>query len=213
VLHSLEFGLRAANDGDSVSGDLALFYMRRQNQQVPTGEQLESGNPLSFVLFTDNAARGENYGVEGTLRLRPTPAFLLDLRGAILETQYLGYQFGERNLDGCEQAHAPQYQYDLGMEYGGAAGFFARVDFAGLDDFYFDASHDERAPSRMLTNLKAGFSGNHWHAEVWVRNVFDRYYSQRGFKFALEPPDFIPTRYVQAGDPRQAGLTIGYTFR
>ncbi|MEO8065081.1 MAG: TonB-dependent receptor [Pseudomonadota bacterium] len=212
-LHSLELGLRAANAHESLSGDLALFYMRRQNQQVPNGQQLEPGNPLSFVLYTDNAARGENYGVEGTLRWQLSTAFLLDLRGALLETRYLGYQFGERNLDGREQAHAPQYQFDFGVEYRGATGFFARVDLAGLDDFYFDASHDERAPSRVLTHLKAGFSGNHWRAEVWVRNVFDRYYSQRGFQFGLEPPDFTPTRYVQAGDPRHAGLTVAYTFR
>jgi outer membrane receptor protein involved in Fe transport len=212
-LHSFEVGLRGTNADDSLSGDLALFYMRRQHQQVPTGEQLEPGNPLSFVLYTDNAARGENYGIEGTLRWRPTAAFLLDLRGAALETRYLGYQFGERDLDGREQAHAPQYQFDAGMEYRGTTGLFARVDFAGLDDFYFDASHDERAPSRVLTHLKAGFSGNHWRAEVWVRNVFDRYYSQRGFQFGLEPPDFVPTRYTQAGDPRQAGLTVAYTFR
>ena len=213
LLHSLELGLRASSADDSLSGDVALFYMRRQNQQVPTGEQLDPRNPLSFVLYTDNAARGENYGVEGTLRWQFTPAFLLDLRGAILETRYLGYEFGERDLDGREQAHAPQYQFDVGGEYQGANGFFARVDFAGLDDFYFDASNDERAPSRVLTHLKAGFSGNHWRAEVWVRNVFDRYYSQRGFRFGNEPPDFIPTRYVQAGDPRQAGLTVAYTFR
>jgi iron complex outermembrane recepter protein len=213
TLHSLELGARASNADDSLSGDVALFYMRRKNQQVPTGEQLEPGNPLSFVLFTDNAARGENYGVEGTLRWQPVPAWLLDLRAALLETQYLGYEFGDRNLDGREQAHAPQYQYDLGVEFHGARGVFARIDFAGLDDFYFDASHDERAPSRVLTNLKAGFAGDRWRAEVWVRNMFDRYYSQRGFRFGNEPPDFIPTRYVQAGDPRHAGVTVTYTFR
>jgi iron complex outermembrane receptor protein len=213
LLHSLEVGLRAGSDDESLSGDVALFYMRRQNQQVPTGEQLDPRDPLSFVLYTDNAARGENYGAEGTLRWRMAAAWLLDLRGALLETRYLGYRFGERNLDGREQAHAPQYQYDFGVEYKGASGFFARVDFAGLDDFYFDASHDERAPARVLTHLKAGFSGNRWRAEVWVRNVFDRYYSQRGFQFRLEPPDFTPTRYVQAGDPRHAGLTVAYTFR
>jgi len=138
---------------------------------------------------------------------------LLDLRGAVLETQYLGYQFGSRNLDGREQANAPQYQFDLGMEYHGVHGSFVRVDFAGVDDFYFDASHDERAPSRVLTHLKAGIAGERWRAEVWVRNLFDRYYSQRGFRFGLEPPDFIPTRYVQAGDPRHAGVTVTYTFR
>jgi hypothetical protein len=43
--------------------------------------------------------------------------------------------------------------------------------------------------------------------------MFDRYYSQRGFFFGNEPPDFTPTRYAQAGDPRHAGVTVTYTFR
>ena len=213
TLHSLELGARASNAEQSLAGDVALFYMRREDQQVPTGEQLEPGNPLSFVFYTDNAARGENFGLEATLRWQPVSALLLDLRAAWLETQYLGYEFADRNLDGREQAHAPQYQFDLGVEYRGAKGLFARIDFAGLDDFYFDASHDERAPSRLLTHLKAGFAKDRWRAEVWVRNLFDRYYSQRGFRFGLDPPDFIPTRYVQAGDPRHAGVTVTYQFR
>ncbi len=213
TLHSLELGARTSNADESLAVDLALFYMRRKDQQVPTGEQLEPGNPLSFVLYTDNAARGENFGLEATLRWQPVPALLLDLRAAWLETQYLGYEFGDRSLGGREQAHAPQYQFDVGVEYRGAKGLFARIDFAGLDDFYFDASHDERAPARLLTHLKAGFAQDRWRAEVWVRNVFDRYYSQRGFRFGLEPPDSIPTRYVQAGDPRHAGVTVTYTFR
>jgi len=213
VLHNLELGFRAASDDASLSGDLALFYMRRKDQQVQTGEQLVPGDPLTFVQFTDNAAGGENYGLEGTLQWRPTDSLLADIRAALLETRYIDYSNGERDLDGREQAHAPQYQYDLGLEYRGARGAFARVDFAGLDDFYFDDSHDERAPSRLLTHLKAGVSGKHWRAEVWVRNLFDRYYSQRGFFFRNEPPEFTPTRYVQAGDPRHAGVTVTYTFR
>jgi outer membrane receptor protein involved in Fe transport len=212
TLHNFEIGLRASNESGTLSGDAAVFYMRRNDQQVPTGEQLEPGNPLSFVLFTDNAARGENYGLEATLRWQPLDSLLLDARGALLETRYIGYVFGDRDLDGREQAHAPQYQFDLGAEYRHERGLYARVDVAGLDDFYFDASHDQRAPSRVLTNMKAGFSGNRWRAEVWVRNLFDRYYSQRGFEFALEPPNFPARRYVQAGDPRQIGMTVSYTF-
>jgi iron complex outermembrane receptor protein len=102
--------------------------------------------------------------------------------------------------------------FDFGVEYR-ARGWFGRVDFAGVDDFYFDASHDERAPARVLTHLKAGYSGNQWRAEIWVRNLFDRYYSQRGFQFGLEPPDYPTTRYTQAGDPRHVGVTVAYTFR
>ncbi len=212
TLHNLEIGLRMS-DGDGLDGDVALFYMRRNDQQVQSGEQLDPENPLTFTLYTDNAARGENYGLEGTLHWRPVSPLLVDVRAAILESRYIGYEFDGRNLDGREQAHAPQYQYDLGLEYRHPRGLFARVDFAGVDDFYFDTSNDEKAPARVLTNLKAGYSGEHWRAEVWIQNLFDRYYSQRGFFFALEPPDFMPKRYVQAGDPRHAGITVTYTFR
>ena len=213
ALHNLEVGFRSANADGSVQGDVALFYMRRQDQQVATGQQLEPNNPGSFVLYTDNAASGENYGVEATLRWQPVSSLLLDLRAGLLETTYIDYVYNDRDLDGREQAHAPEYQFDVGVEYRHPRGLFARVDFAGQDDFYFDVSHDERAPARVLTHLKAGFAGERWRAEVWVRNLFDRYYSQRGFFFANEPPDWVPTRYTQAGDARHAGVTVTYSFR
>jgi outer membrane receptor protein involved in Fe transport len=212
TLHNLEVGFRTASEDGMLDADVALFYMRRYDQQVPTGLQLVPGDPLTFVQFTDNAAGGENLGLEATVGWRPTASLLVDMRAALLETHYLDYVIGERDLDGREQAHAPQYQFDLGLEYRRAA-YYARVDVAGVDDFYFDDSHDERAPSRVLTHLKAGVSGKNWRAEVWVRNLFDEYYSQRGFWFGNEPPDFTPKRYVQAGDPRHFGVTVTYQFR
>jgi outer membrane receptor protein involved in Fe transport len=213
TLQSVEVGFRASGADDVLGGDVAVFYMRRHDQQVPTGEQLVLGDPLSFVLYTDNAAAGENYGVEATLRWRLSTALLVDARAALLQAKYRDYVFDGVDLSGREQAHAPEYQYDLGLEYRGATGYFARVDFAGLDDFYFDETNDVRAPARVLTHLKAGYSGNRWRAEVWVRNLFGEYYAQRGFWFGNEPPDFTPTRYVQAGDPRHAGVTVAYSFR
>jgi iron complex outermembrane receptor protein len=212
TLHNLELGLRGASPDSAWTWDLALFYMRRYDQQVPTGLQLVPGDPSTFVQFTGNASGGENLGLEAALAWRPTASLLVDLGAALLESNYLDYSDGVRDLDGREQAHAPQYQFNLGLEYQ-HTNFFARVDVAGQDDFYFDDSHDERAPSRVLTNLKAGLSGKHWRAEVWVRNLFDEYYSQRGFWFGNEPPDFTPTRYVQAGDPRHLGVTLTYTFK
>ncbi len=213
LLHSAELGFRAARADGVLDGDVALFYMRRADQQVSTGEQLVPNDPLSFVIYTDNAARGENYGVEATLRWRPLESLLVDVRGALLESRYIGYRFGDRDLDGREQAHAPQYQFDLGLEYRGPQGLFGRIDFAGLDDFHFDVSHDERAAARVLTHIKAGYQADRWRAELWVRNLFGERYSQRGFWFGNEPPDFTPRRYVQAGDPRHAGITVAYSFR
>lgn len=214
TLHNLEVGYRAGTEDGTFTYDVALFYMRRYDQQVPTGVQLVIGDPLTFVQYTDNAAGGENHGLEATVAWRPFVSLLVDARLALLETRYLDYEIEDLGLDlsGREQAHAPQYQFDLGLEYRRAS-YFARLDFAGVDDFFFDDSHDERAPARVLTNLKAGLSGKHWRAEVWVRNLFDEYYSQRGFWFANEPSDPSPKRYTQAGDPRHFGISVSYEFR
>ncbi len=52
-----------------------------------------------------------------------------------------------------------------------------------------------------------------WEASIWVRNAFDAGWTQRGFFFGNEPPDFPEKLYVQPGDPRQAGITITCDLR
>lgn len=213
-LWNLETGVKGAWLEGRLTTDTALFYMRRHNQQVSTSFQLVPGDPLTFVIFTDNAARGENYGLESSVTWAAGRGLSLGGSLGVLETRYIGYQFDEtRSLDGREQAHAPQYQLSLDAEYRSALGLFARLDAQRVDDFYFDTSHDERAPARTVVNAKLGYERQRWAAYLWARNLFDAQYAVRGFFFGNEPPDFIPRRYVQPGDPRQVGVTFNYSFR
>ena len=46
----------------------------------------------------------------------------------------------------------------------------------------------------------------------WVKNLFDEYYSLRGFFFGNEPPNFEDKLYERHGDPRNLGLSIQYVF-
>jgi outer membrane receptor protein involved in Fe transport len=62
-------------------------------------------------------------------------------------------------------------------------------------------------------NLKVGYERGHWSVYAWGLNVLDEDYSQLGFFFENEPPDFPTKRYTQAGDPRQVGLTAQWRFR
>ena len=64
----------------------------------------------------------------------------------------------------------------------------------------------------MLTNLNLGYVKNNWNYELWARNIFDEYYSVRGFYFGNEAPNFIDTLYKRHGDPRHIGLSIRYDF-
>ena len=45
-----------------------------------------------------------------------------------------------------------------------------------------------------------------------MHNAFDERYPVRGFYFENEPPDFPTKLYLRWGDPRQAGVTIRYSF-
>jgi outer membrane receptor protein involved in Fe transport len=211
-LWNAEAGLRFLPDGGAVQGELSLFHMWREEQQVATSFQRVPGDPLSYVFYTDNAARGRNYGLEAAVTWSPLELLAVSATLGLLHTEYVGYRFGERDLDGRAQAHAPGYQYSLSAQWGGAEGWMARADLVGVDAFYFDASHDRRSDPYALLNLKAGYARGAWSVDGWVRNVADAEQAVRGFYFGLEPPAFANELYIQRGDGRLAGITARWRW-
>lgn len=215
-LWNLETGLAWHAVDGRWSSRGTLFYMRRESQQVSTSQQLVPGDPLSYVFYIDNAARGENYGLEGSVNWAVTSRFEAAATLGLLETAYIGYRTGDpvrdAALDRREQAHAPQYQYSLALQYRTPQGLFARADVQGVDDFYFDTSHEQRADPYRVVNLRVGYEAPRWSVYLFARNLFDEQYAMRGFFFGNEPPDFPTRRYVQLADGRLVGATVSYTF-
>jgi outer membrane receptor protein involved in Fe transport len=186
--------------------------MWRDQQQVATSFQLDPGDPLSYVFYTDNAAKGRNYGLEASGAWRPWSSLQLGATLGLLHSEYIGYTYGDRSLDGREQSHAPEYQYSLFAQWGGDEGWMARADLNGVDAFYFDASHDQRSQPYTLLNVKLGYARDRWSAYAWARNVTNEDYAVRGFYFQLEPPDFPTKLYVQRGDSRLVGVTLQWRW-
>jgi iron complex outermembrane recepter protein len=212
-LWNAEAGLRYTTESSRVQGELAVFHMWREEQQVATSFQLDPGDPLSYVFYTDNAARGRNYGLEAAMQWQPLDRLALGATLGLLRSEYLGYQYGDRDLDGRAQAHAPEYQYSVSAQWGGDSGWMARADLSGVAAFYFDASHDQRSDAYALLNLRAGYAQGPWSVQAWVRNATDESYAVRGFYFGLEPPDFANKLYVQSGDGRLAGITLQWRWQ
>ncbi|MFO1401560.1 MAG: TonB-dependent receptor [Steroidobacteraceae bacterium] len=209
-LWNLEAGLKLGGGGaHPYSWRAALFYMRRQHQQVDTSVQSDPGNPLLYVFFKDNA-RGEHLGAEQELAVELAPHWRLESTLALLRTRYRDYAYGGRNLDGRAQAFAPGYRASLALAWHAPSGWYARLDGEAVDALYFSAADDTRARACQLANLRAGIARGRWDASLWVRNLFDRDYAVHGFYFGLEPPDFAAKQYLQAGDPRQVGVTLRY---
>ena len=189
-----------------------LFYTRREHQQVATSFQLDPTDPLTFLYLTDNAASGEAWGLEASARRQATAQIELSSALSLMQSRYLDYEFGTRDLDGRTWAHAPAWKIAFAATWRHPAGWMARLDLSGEDGFYYDTSHDQHSDARLLTNLRAGFEAEHWSVEAWASNLFDERYPVRGFYFENEPPDFPETLYLRWGDPRQLGLTARYQF-
>jgi len=207
-LWNLEFGTQF---GDA-AGDLDLradvYAMRRTSMQVYNSRQLLADNPLTYVFYTDNAAHGDNLGVEAELHWRPRARWLLGATAALQRTRYLGYVNDGLDLRGRAQAYAPGWQLSLSPGYEHPAGVFARVDLSAQSGFYFSSSNEQRARARTLVNARLGWRQGGWTVSLWAHNLFDARYAVQGYYFGLEPPDFPVKSYLQAGDPLQLGATL-----
>ena len=208
-LWNLEAGVKARRADGRLAGDLIAFWSIRRDQQVETSVQLDPNNPTTFVFFTDNAGRGRNAGIEGSVAWQATRSVAVQASLGWLETEIV--EFGSNtSLEGRAQAHAPRFTYAASGTWRGGPGLFARLDVAGRSSFYFDDSHDQQSEPYALVHARFGLERRAWAAYVWGRNLFDEAYATRGFYFGNEPPDFPDRLYVKRGDPRQFGLTVRF---
>ncbi|HET8691280.1 MAG TPA: TonB-dependent receptor [Steroidobacteraceae bacterium] len=211
-LWSAEAGWKGGDAAGRLRADANLFYMRRERPQVATSLQLDAEDPLTFMFLTDNAGGGEAWGLESSATMLVGERFEFGAMLSWMESRFHGYRFGDRDLEGRAFAHAPEWKAALAATWRHPAGWMARVDLSGEAGFFFDTSHDQRAGSRFLANLRAGYEAERWSVEAWVHNAFDERYPVRGFYFENEPPDFPTKLYLRWGDPRQAGVTFRYSF-
>ncbi len=212
VLWNVEAGVRANWLDGALGVDAAIFYNRRDDQQVRTSFQLDPGDPASFVFFTDNAATGETFGLEAEARWLLDERWSLYANLGLLDATFDEFRTPQVDLSGRRQAHAPSYTIATGASWQHPAGWFARIDVSAKDAFYFDVSHDQRSEAYELVHLRLGYEADDWRVEWWARNLFDRKYAVRGFFFGNEPPDFPNTLYTRPGDPRQVGLRVRWSF-
>jgi iron complex outermembrane receptor protein len=211
-LWSVEAGWKGESGDGARRADVNAYYLGRQRPQVSTSLQLDPQDPLTFIFLTDNAGSAEAFGVESSAAMAFGERIVLEASLHWMDSRYRDYRFGDRDLDGREFAHAPEWKASVAATWRHPAGWMVRADLSGEAGFYFDTSHDQRAGSRFLADLRAGYESGRWSAEAWVRNLFDERYPVRGFYFGNEPPDFPTRLYLRWGDPRQAGITARFSF-
>ncbi|MEZ5528367.1 MAG: TonB-dependent receptor [Porticoccaceae bacterium] len=207
---------------------LALFFQKRREMQVKQSlVEAISGDacPCTFTDYFDNAARGENYGAE--LEVSWQALEILRVYGSLglLRATFKDFEsFTHVNadpengvavdLDGHEQAHAPSYQFALGLEMALTRQLTAGLEVEGKEAFYLSPRHNARSNRYELVNARLDYDVEQWTFSLWGRNLGDRDVIVRGFgEFGNDPRKFYETEpYYQYGEPRILGATAKYRF-
>ena len=210
-LTNYEIGLNSQLFNEMMNIVAVIFYSDRKDQQVLISTQVDPTDPNTFSFLTQNAAEGTNKGLELNVNLKLTESLDFFSRLGLLKTEINNWK-SRPDLEGRAQAHAPKRSYALGVSWSITDKASLSLDLVGKSSFYYSDSHDNQSKSYALANLSYNYSIGDWTYSVWARNIFDKYYSVRGFYFGNEAPDFKDKLYERHGDPRHIGITARYDF-
>lgn len=200
---------------DNVQLRLAIFRMERDDVQISSSlVRVRSDGSAEFIAYTGNAAGGTNSGVELSGQWFASDSLRLYGSLGLLDAEYEDFiNAAGENLDGRQQAHAPDYQFTLGAGIALTPDLALDVNVQGRDAFYFSDSHDVRSSSYALLNASLAYTRDNLTATLWGRNLADEDYYVRGFYFGNDPRDgYTAKGYTQLGEPVRYGLTITLEF-
>ena len=210
-LTNYEIGINSKSNDMNFNYSAVIFFSKREDQQVLISKQVDPTDPNTFSYLNQNAAEGENYGLEISSNYLVSDNLNLFANLGFLKTKIKNWQ-SRIDLQDRAQAHAPEKTYSVGMNFNLKNNFYLKFDINGRSSFYYSDSHDNKSQSYHLLNINLGYSKDNITAELWMRNALNKYYSTRGFYFGNEAPDFVDTLYRRQGDPRNIGFSLRYNF-
>ncbi len=208
-----EIGLRSSLLDNTLKTNISAFYIDRKDPQF---DGYSFVGPV-YLFFTENLDEAKNYGIEAEFDWNASRNLSVFGSLGLLKTKVEGQPLNSSfTMSGREQAHAPSYQYNIGVSYRANSGFFARADVTGVDAFFYDNVHDMKSDNYTITNARIGYETNKWEVYLWAKNLFDEDYTTRGFFFANDPAygfgaDPAKT-FERLVDPRQIGVTTRLRF-
>jgi outer membrane receptor protein involved in Fe transport len=214
-LWNYEVGYKASFLNNKAYLRTALFYMNREDIQISSYHlDTRADGSAEFISYWDNAAKGSNQGieVEGAWNVNESVELYAGL--GLLTSEFKDFIYADGTKEsGRDQAHAPSYQFNLGLNYYPNEQWYINLSVDGKDEFYFSDSHDQKSDEVVLVHGSVTYLQDQWQLKLWARNMLDKDYATRGFYFGNDPRDFYTAKaYHQFAEPAVFGLTLDYQF-
>ena len=214
TLGNLEIGFKGSLL-ENLQVRYAIFWMDRDDVQISSSiVRVRDDGSAEFIDYIGNAAGGANKGMELSGQWFASDTLHLYGSLGLLNARYTDYvNAAGDNLDGRQQAHAPHYQFTLGLGWELSPQLALDVNVQGRDAFYFSDSHAVRSDSYALLNSSLRYTRGNLDLTLWGRNLTDEDYFVRGFYFGNDPRDgYTAKGYTQLGEPVRFGLTLNVEF-
>lgn len=215
-LLNYEVGMKGWYLENTLFVSASAFYMDREDMQAKSSVLFP---PSEWRDYLDNVDGGENYGLELEANWQVAEQLNLFAAVGLLDTELGDLEVQDLDSDGLlyqkgrEQAHAPEYQFNIGGEFNFLNNFYLTIEVDGKDEFYFSNSHDEKSDSYELLHSSVSYRSDELTVTVWGRNLTDEDYQTRGFYFANTPSDYPSNHaYYQLGEPKVYGVSASYKF-
>lgn len=203
---NFEIGLKNTFFDKRLRLNLAAFYTRVNNAQVPTLILPEA------ITIVRNAGKLTSKGAELELSATLLKGLKADYNFGYTDAEYktlLVASNGESvNMNGHKQVFSPDMtsmlalQYDFSLAKRNDINFFTRAEWKYLGDQYFDLANQIKQSGYSIINARAGVSVKNYSLSVWSNNLGDKHYLDYAYDFGA----------VHLGNPNTFGVTLRGQF-
>ncbi|WP_321390036.1 TonB-dependent receptor domain-containing protein [uncultured Desulfuromusa sp.] len=195
-LYSYEIGIKGVSINNTLTWDMALYYMDISDMQVDV--YIDAAN-----VIKTNAAEATSMGVELSLDYQVTSHLNLFAGFSYNNTEFDKYNDGQTDYSGKKTTFSPEYNYSLGALYRATSGYYASADLSGYGDMYLDTNNKYKRPAYELVNAKIGYEADNFDIYLYAKNLFDKNYDIEGHYEGV---------YSYYNPPREVGLSVTYRF-
>ncbi|MEM9215421.1 MAG: TonB-dependent receptor [Cyanobacteria bacterium P01_F01_bin.150] len=164
-----EIGVKSSWLDDRLGVNFAAFYNPVKDYQV---QEFDS---TSFVPIAISNADARIAGFELEARATPIDGFAITAGFGLADAHFTDFP-GRPDRDDNALPFAPEFTYNLGLQYRSSIGIFGRLELAGLGGIFFNEDNTLRQDPYAIVNARLGYEFDQYGIYLFANNLFDTEY-------------------------------------
>ncbi|MEM9218017.1 MAG: TonB-dependent receptor [Cyanobacteria bacterium P01_F01_bin.150] len=167
---NFELGLKSSWLDDRLGVNMALFHNPVDDFQV------RAFDPFTTAVTGITNADASITGFELEARATPLDGFDITAGFGLADANFTDYP-DRPDLDGNALPYAPEFTYNVGLQYRSPTGILGRVEVAGVGTTFFDDANTLRQDPYAIVNARLGYEFDNYGFYLFANNLFDTEYT------------------------------------